>query len=237
MTAVYFFEDADLGRDSAGTGLDLAISGSVSLSQDDASQGASSVRLFPDGNLVGSFDELDSTTPASLTYGGWIRVSNFTSDGQIIDSKIGANGYRAHVRALEEGLICSIGGGGMGESLFTPHGLIVQGEWVHTVCRYDSTAVTVDAIVNGTLSGSRPVPPIGASNDVFTVGGELDADIDEVFVTKAKLSDTSVRRIYACGLDGTRCECDQDDPALYANCGRRHPSCDGALPPCDQAAP
>ena len=50
------------------------------------------------------------------------------------------------------------------------------------------------------------------------------------------LPDAAIQRIWACGIDGSRCSCRRDDPSTYASCGRAEPAC-ASLPPCDQAQP
>jgi len=237
-TALYLFEVADLGRESSGNGLDLVQSGTANQSSDEPPQGDFAMHLFTDGVLAGSYAELDPSDNPSLTFGGWVRIEEFSIDSDVVDNRKNASGYLARVRSFEEALECSIGGDGMSDSATSPDGSIVKGDWVHGLCRYDAAMGTVDVIINGTVAATKVVPPLGAAGlGSFSVGGDMDGELDEVFIAKRALSDMTVRRIYACGLDGAKCQCDPDEPAKYANCGRRHPDCEGALPPCDQSSP
>jgi hypothetical protein len=51
-------------------------------------------------------------------------------------------------------------------------------------------------------------------------------------VVHAALEDASIRRIRACGIDGTLCTCAPDALPQYLDCGRAQPDCSG-LPPCN----
>jgi hypothetical protein len=70
----------------------------------------------------------------------------------------------------------------------------------------------------------------------FDNGYRYKGKMDEVFFIKQALSDAAIARIWACGVNGSRCRCLLDDASAYADCGRAAPDCD-ALPPCDAPMP
>jgi len=235
MTAVYLFEVTDLGRDSSGNGLDLVPSfGTASQSADDPPQGDFALRILLDGKLEGVHDELDPSDNPSLTFGGWVRLDQFDISAELIDNGDVNVGYFARLVPAQSSLECGAGAGAVKSSADS----VVAGAWTHAVCRFDSAASTVEAIIDGTVTGISPTSALmQAGPGEFSLGKNMDGELDEVFITKQALSDAAVRRIYACGLDGAKCACDQNDPTKYENCGRRHPDCEGPLPPCDQSSP
>lgn len=236
MTALYTFEaENDLGRDSSGNARDLVASGTLNQETVDAPQGQGTVRFFTDAALSGTYAALNPAG-VSITYGGWVNIDEFTIDADVVDNRNSGSGYLARVADFEEALECSIGNGTSADAV-SPDGSIPKGSWVHAVCRFDSTSSNVEAIINGNVTAIEQVPPLAGSTQSFMVGGELQGQLDEIFVTTVALSDQAVRRIYACGLSGKRCRCESSDPASYEHCGRRHPDCDSALPPCHQLAP
>jgi hypothetical protein len=58
-------------------------------------------------------------------------------------------------------------------------------------------------------------------------------NMDEVFFTPSALADYDINRIYACGIDGSRCRCSSSS---YLNCGYAHPLCSN-LPLCSSTTP
>jgi hypothetical protein len=102
--------------------------------------------------------------------------------------------------------------------------------------RSQSTAL----LRNGVESVTAMLDDIAHPGTDFIIGNATAAPyggfIDEVFFTTEALDEASVRRIWACGIAGDRCQCDSDNPTAYALCGEAEPSC-GSLPACNALAP
>jgi len=115
----------------------------------------------------------------------------------------------------------------------------VSKRWTHLVCRYDGSSHTLAIFVGGALGVQQPTSnPVQTGPGPFMIGcdqswRQLLGNVDEVFFTRAALSNADVNRIYACGLDGSRCRC---NGASYASCGFAQ-SCANNLPACNAAAP
>jgi len=120
---------------------------------------------------------------------------------------------------------------------------VVPGNWIHLVCRYNAASNELAIFVGG----ARRVSKIDTTHSVksgpgpFLLGcNEPDycsfiGNMDEVFFATSALIDADINRIYACGIDGSRCRC---DGPTYANCGFTAISCANAnLPPCNSPTP
>jgi hypothetical protein len=113
--------------------------------------------------------------------------------------------------------------------------------WRHVVCRFDNQANLIAVVVDGTQVATGAHTDLGADTQPFLMPFRDPSfaylgQIDEAFFVRDAVDSESVRRIWACGIDGTLCSCDRDEPASYADCGRAEPAC-ADLAPCDQAAP
>jgi len=214
-------------------GTDLTVVGGFSQGNVGAKQGAATLVVTDGGGLSGSQSDFDTQAGTSITYGGWVTIQAYNADTNLINRRDLSAGYLAWV---ENGRPKCTGNGQSGQTT-GPVGAVPLNTWVHFLCRYDAAAVTVAVILNGSAVSTSDAVPIAPSGLPFRIGKGFEGALDEIFFTKALLSDTAVRRIYACGIDGAMCECDPDEPAKYTDCGRRHPDCDATLPPCDQATP
>jgi hypothetical protein len=119
----------------------------------------------------------------------------------------------------------------------------VSGNWVHLVCRYNAGTNELSILVGGVqragnvdtthqlASGPGPFM-IGCSEAGYCA---LQGNADEVFFETSALTDSDVLRIYACGIDGSRCRC--NSTGGYASCGLLGPANCGLLPACNGATP
>ena len=112
--------------------------------------------------------------------------------------------------------------------------------WTHLVCRYDAANHTLAIFVGGALDMQVPTSnPIQSGPGPFMIGCDqswcqLLGNVDEVFFTRSALSTNDIKRIYACGIDGSRCRC---NGTSYLSCGFAQ-SCTSGLPTnCNQMTP
>jgi hypothetical protein len=137
-------------------------------------------------------------------------------------------------------LNCAVGDG-VWHNVTTPGGAIPLGTWVHAACIFDNPGNELFVLMNGAELAKGTVNDITNGLGPFGIPTEepetgFEGLIDEVFIYAGVLSPDAVRRIHACGVDGSRCECDETSPAEYVNCGDANPAC-APLPPCNQALP
>jgi hypothetical protein len=119
---------------------------------------------------------------------------------------------------------------------------VVPGNWIHLVCRYNAAANELSIFVAGAprarkvdtthtvKSGPGPVL-LGCNEPGYCA---FQGNMDEVFWTTSALSDAAINRIYACGIDGSRCRC---NGTTYSACGFASNTSCGNLPACTAAAP
>ena len=241
MTALYRFEPSDLSLDSSGQGHTLTASNNPQYDATRVQEGGGSLLVEP-----GVFEYMSSTAPVfhsppgvSLTFGGWIRdSSSITGSSYPINRWDTFNGYRLE-RDGDGNLICFTGGTG---TTSTNGGAWAQQQWVHVVCRYNGATSLTAAFNDGTLIDEAGTTEIANATDgeaaAFRIGntvGNFGGNLDEVFFIDVALSEKSVRRIYACGVDGSLCMC-AGNSAAYSDCGRAEPDCTGLIP-CNQTAP
>jgi len=239
LTAVYDFElpGIDVGRDSSGNGLDLLATDNTVGQTAGNIQGMATLVVANQGFLTATHPQLDSDG-SSITFGGWMRIdTNGAGSSTLFKRFTNEDGF---IGWVSEGVAkCSIAGGGNSSQANTGGlPLLTPAEWVHIVCTYDSTGPNVTIHVDGSFIETQDTAPLGKSGLPVRVGESFPGEMDEVFFATARLPDTSVRRIYACGVDGAKCECDPNDPTLYLNCGRFDPNCEPSrLAPCNQTSP
>jgi hypothetical protein len=117
----------------------------------------------------------------------------------------------------------------------------VPGNWVHLTCRYNANTSELSILVGGVKRAGvvDTMHQVASGPGPFMIGCNeagycaLQGDVDEVFFETSALPDYDVLRIYACGIDGSRCRC---NGALYVNCGFLQGSC-GLLPACNTSTP
>src|SRR5262252_1757455 len=115
---------------------------------------------------------------------------------------------------------------------------VASNGWIHLVCRYDAKANDLAIFAGGDwqASESNSSADVTSGPGPFMLGcNERDycsflGNMDEVFFTQSALSDADVKRIWACGIDGSRCSCNGPD---WANCGYEQASGCDILPHCD----
>src|SRR5262249_41347892 len=95
--------------------------------------------------------------------------------------------------------------------------------WIHLVCRYDAANHTLAIFVGGSFAAQQQPTPqqIQPGPGPFMIGCDqawcqLLGNVDEVFFTRAALSNADINRIYGCGIDGSRCRCMGTN---YTTCG------------------
>ena len=119
----------------------------------------------------------------------------------------------------------------------------VSGNWVHLVCRYNANTNELSILVGGLKRAGvvDTLHQVASGPGPFMIGCNeagycaLQGNADEVFWATSALPDYDVLRIYACGIDGSRCRCDGSGSG-YANCGFLQGGC-GLLPACNAATP
>jgi hypothetical protein len=119
---------------------------------------------------------------------------------------------------------------------------VVPGNWVHLVCRYNAQANELSIFV----AGARRAQKVDTTHTVKSGPGPFllgcnepgycafQGNMDEVFWTTSALSDAAINRIYACGIDGSRCRC---NGSAYAACGFASITSCGNLPACGAGSP
>ena len=182
--------------------------------------------------------------PGNFDKGGFIfyvdqqmgRLSNATAFaycrvGVSLDANNPALSNYKEVETPETGLIGDIG--------FDP---AVSGNWVHLVCRYNAAANELSIFVGG----ARRAAVIDAAHSVKSGPGPFmlgcnepgycafAGNMDEVFFATTALSNAAIGRIYACGIDGSRCRCNSSS---YATCGFATAAACSSLPACNSTTP
>lgn len=217
---IWFFDNAYQGVG----GETVTPQGAALAFTEDAIQGTHALQISENG----SFAYLDDTNigdiDSELNAGAWVRFTGADERsflGRWLDSgwAIGRN--------IEGKLFCSLTVESMTTVFATDENVTPNDEWAHVVCTFSNNAVEI--FVNGrpenrfTEYSSDPREQLNASvafgsaatndnNFAFTGG------LDEVFVHEGPLPRDVIRRIYACGIDGTLCSC--DDAGEYSDCGR-----------------
>jgi hypothetical protein len=196
----------------------------------------------------------------SWTTGGWFRITNTTDQQWLIHTEgpttFEQGGFYFYVNQAAGKLssrtasaYCRLGvkestgnykevsaDGTVG---FDP---VAGNNWVHLTCRYNATTNELSILVGGVTQASNidvthqvasgPGPFMIGCNESW--GCSLTGNADEVFFATSALSDVDVHRIYACGIDGSRCRC---NGAAYTNCGFLQSASCPMLPACNAAVP
>jgi hypothetical protein len=206
-------------------------------------QGAASLELDGDVEslLESTAAEFESHSGTSITFGGWFRVfpepGYYVSPVQKHEGDSSAVGYKMVRATPNDSLRCYFSD--HDSEYYAVSEVWRAGEWIHAVCRFDNEADRIAAFVNGDARGGEPHGDVANSSRPFSLSGNQSSftgQMDEVFYVNTALSDGAIVRIWACGLDGSVCRCNADDPSQYEHCGRAHPGC-GALIACNQPSP
>jgi hypothetical protein len=246
MQAVYLFEEqGNLGKDATSNALDLISEGTPSRNGSEQRQGLWSLDVDGGGaleQLWSNAAELKAATGASLTWGGWmwLHASSVPSDGGAIAQIDGSGGFALEWEdssSLGSCIVIDAGGFYTAETTQTWDD---NTEWVHFVCRFDNTgdqlAVFRDGTSDGIATSVMDISPAAVPFELSHASARYDGLMDEVFIVPRALSDAAIQRIWACGIEGSLCECNPDDPTSYTSCGRASGSC-GALPACNATEP
>jgi hypothetical protein len=118
---------------------------------------------------------------------------------------------------------------------------VVGNSWIHLVCRYNAQNGELTIFAGGVARGRNvdTVHGMKTGPGPFMLGCNENGycafigDMDEVFFTPSALADYDVNRIYACGIDGSRCRCSSSS---YYYCGFANPLCSN-LPLCSSTTP
>jgi hypothetical protein len=185
----------------------------------------------------------------SFTMGGWFRIDPSRSvDQEWLVHNEGPGAYTGgNILALDqtpqttnpvrgrfsEGkaeVYCKVGSSDQDSNYVSAYGIGADprapaGGWVHLICRHDAVANRLAIFVAGVISAQMTSPGVGPGRGPFIIGynegdyGAFVGNADDVFFTRAALSDEQIFRIYACGIDGARCRCQAGSPAAYSTCG------------------
>jgi len=245
MLAVYRFEDAnDLGFDSSGNALHLSPVGTGMPTQSpEHAEGmaALATTVVPHTALSSSASAFQSPPGTSLTWGAWLHAVAHPDVTDYMDAiaRTGNGGY-VMSRHMTGALNCTVSDGTV-HNVSTPADAFPLGTWLHATCVFDNANDELSLSINGAMLAKGTVSDIVNGFQPFGVptdepGSGFEGLIDEAFVYAGVLSQAAVRRIHACGIDGSRCECDEAVPAAYAHCGNAHPACD-MLDPCNKPSP
>jgi len=171
--------------------------------------------------------------PGSYT-GGFVfyldqRTGSFSTSRALAYCRIGTSETNFNYKEVQTG------------TLIGPDPVVgVSKRWAHLVCRYNASTNQLAIFVAGVNAASMTdtTHPLKTGPGPFIVGCDVDfckflGNVDEVFYETSALTDADVNRIYACGIDGSRCRC---NGASYTSCGFAQSSC-ANMPPCNAAAP
>lgn len=245
MAAVYRFDSEDLGRDATGGGRYLELVGAPALGTQEPPRGDGFAELG-EGDLFTIVDPIfASGANRSLTVGGWFRVDDAAvSSARLISRRIDQtdSGFAITWERGENRFACLAGP----TAHASPVDSITVGAWHHVVCRIEAVLEYVTNVHDGVGPDDDRGTSVNAS-DVGDAGADAPfaisaaangfaGGVDEVFFVNRDLSTRSIRRIYACGIDGRGCRCDPANPSAYLECGPVA-VCDTDLVPCDLAGP
>lgn len=245
MLAVYRFEDPnDLGLDSSGNALHLSpIDTALPAQTSEHKEGlaALATTFEPHTAMVSSASAFQSPSGTTFSWGAWLYAATHPPAADYMEAiaRSGNGGY-ALSRHKTGALNCSVSDGTW-HNITTPADAFLLGTWLHAACVFDNDNDELSLSINGAMLAQGTVADIVNGYRPFGIptdapGSGFEGFIDEAFVYAGVLSGAAVRRIYACGIDGSRCECDEAAPAQYAHCGDAHPACD-MLVPCNQPSP
>lgn len=239
MIAVYRFEPNGLTVNAVDGGAPLVERNSPPPGPD-AIEGTGSATL--DFELDSGFDATDpALAPESdFTIGAWLLSTNDdASSPNALQRRTPDAGYAIERNVAATSASCV---------MRSPMGVAVAegpsdrwpfDTWAHVACRYrrDGDEARLTTFVESTPGPEADAMWVQAAASVpLAVGGDGYAGrIDELFVAPGALSTQSIARLRACGVDGTACTCDPDDPAGYTSCGRAD-DC-ATIAPCDQVTP
>jgi hypothetical protein len=212
---------------------------------------------------------LQTPPGTSFTMGGWFRIDPSRSADQewlLHDEGVGAyaggnilaldqtplaaNPVRGRFVDRKAEVYCKVGSSDQDSNYVSVNAVGADarapaGGWVHLICRHDAVANRLAVFVAGVLSAQMVSPGVGPGRGPLMIGysqgdfGAFVGNADDVFFTRAALSDEQILRIYACGIDGARCRCKTASPAVYSSCGYAGSSagCPATLTPCNAALP
>jgi hypothetical protein len=247
MSALYLFDEgAFVGTDSSGHGATLSDMGHTELATDEFMQGTAALEIIAQEAVTQSSDPV-FTLPAgaSVTMGGWIRITGESGGGLYLLSA----GSTPELRLTREAGTGGATGRAVclaGNQVDTDPSL-APGLYNHFVCRFDAAASSLSIFTDGLLhdTGVGIIPEErGGKFEVFSPNtGSVGYPwhFDEVFFVAAALSDAAIKRIWACDVKGVECACDAADATQYTHCGRAEGMGAGCntigLSPCNAPAP
>jgi len=250
IDALYLFEQGtpDLGIDASGNARNLTEAGTLGSSDAEPQQGAAALDVI-DGSLSyqGASDVFNPAAAPGVTFGGWFYVTNSDTTGPLRraisrTAQDSNEGYQLGWDPTDQKVECVASNGtthafGKGETGSWP-----TQTWIHAACRWDAASGIMTVFVGSYDRSDLDDPVIPITDDgVLTLssavaGVGVTGQMDEVFFHGAPLDDASIRRMWACGVDGSKCRCDGDNSSDYADCGSVGADCN-SLAPCDTSAP
>jgi hypothetical protein len=246
MDAVYLF-DTDMTTDGTGHGHTLTVYAQPpSLDDQEAMQGAASLLFTQDGQGVSSDSPIYQDLGQGITFGAWVRLSDAPIDSElnivmgVVSASLLPQGFLIWRSRLDDTLTCQVG-----TSLDVAHVVVktadIEGVWVHVACRWDPSSGMFYGWADASAAMPLMFPTVEAATGDFGIpppsGYELGGNVDEVFFVRRAMSADSIKRIYACGIDGRECLCLLDSPDEYADCGRSGSAACDQLLPCSTLAP
>lgn len=244
LTAVYTFEnETDVGACTSEAALSMLPMGDVaSVTTPEPPQGERVLSISSATSFLNVSSDAFAGSQAGLTYGGWFNINSAVS--QNVDLMGFADG-------LEQGWDMTRGNGARVAKChaYAASGVsdvdstgdpFDKGSWHHFVCRVNRiTPAVVEVLGRGIPLASDDLDAFDEGSGAFRVGDVLNrsaesfrGEADEVFFSAQPLSDASILRIWACGIDGSLCRCEPEMPEEYEYCGRLLMQC-GELPDCD----
>lgn len=239
--ALYRFETSTFGEDASENGNFLELEGQPEAVPGIQGMGAA---RFPNSTVGFYADHAVFEVTNEITFGGWFRAETTAGNTTLMGRYDIATteGYR--LRRLADGAVeCRVAAGDDVISTSVAGVWPDDDMWHHVICRFtlagsparltvffDGVSVADVASVTVVLDAS-PTPrfEVGYSSQ----GTGFFGDVDDLFVHSAPLSDPEIRRIFACGSDGSACRCDALAIASYTFRGRLEIEPSVELPPCN----
>ena len=215
---------------SCGSDCDLGNQGSVERNATIYKEGSASATFETE-----TFDKLSCTASTcdelfisgSITYGCWSWKDIDNTNGYFLRATKSFGGQTdgyllSHLRWIYKSG-CMIGNGTAYVSAYSANNAFPVNTWIHTICRFDDNADTIQPFINGELSGisntTNTMDNIGNNlnftlSDVGTSTSNINGSMDECFVANQAYTNSQICEICRFGLDGE----ESDRGSLCGSC-------------------
>src|SRR3989344_4470379 len=215
---------------SCGSDCDLGNQGSVERNTTIYKEGSASATFETE-----TFDKLSCTASTcdelfisgSITYGCWSWKDIDNTNGYFLRATKSFGGQTdgyllSHLRWIYKSG-CMIGNGTAYVSAYSANNAFPVNTWIHTICRFDDNADTIQPFINGELSGisntTNTMDNIGNNlnftlSDVGTSTSNINGSMDECFVANQAYTNSQICEICRFGLDGE----ESDRGSLCGSC-------------------